>query len=183
MEGLIYYDEPHRFLDDRGFFQEVFNGPRMGKSSDDCGALPLSMVQMNHSRSVKGVLRGMHWQQPNPVGKFVTCLHGRIFDVAVDIRKSSPTFKQWKGFDIEAERGQRLWIPPGFAHGFVTISPIAEVVYLQSAPFDSEGDRVFRYNDSTVGIDWPPMLDPYIVSDKDSNAPLLDEMSEDALFD
>ena len=89
MEGLVYYDEPHRFVDDRGFFQEVFNGPRMGHP------LPEGMVQMNHSRSTKGVVRGLHWQMPNPVGKFVTCLHGRILDVVVDIRQSTDPFKKW----------------------------------------------------------------------------------------
>jgi dTDP-4-dehydrorhamnose 3,5-epimerase len=183
VEGLIYYDEPHRFVDDRGFFQEVFNGPRMGQSSDDCGTLPLSMVQMNHSRSVKGVLRGLHWQKPNPVGKFVTCLHGRILDVVVDIRQSSPTFKEWKAYELDSERGQRLWVPEGFAHGFVVISPIADVLYLQSAPFDSAGDRVLRWNDPAIGIDWPVMLNKFIISEKDKSAPLLSELPGDALFD
>lgn len=177
MEGLIYYDEPHRFVDDRGFFQEVFNGPRMGHP------LPEGMVQMNHSRSTKGVVRGLHWQMPNPVGKFVTCLHGRILDVVVDIRQSSDTFKKWAGYELDSERGQRLWVPEGFAHGFVVISPVADVLYLQSAPFDPEGDRVLRWNDPSIGIEWPVMVDEFTISEKDKNAPLLSELPEEALFD
>jgi dTDP-4-dehydrorhamnose 3,5-epimerase len=177
VEGLIYYDEPHRFVDDRGFFQEVFNGPRMGHP------LPEGMVQMNHSRSTKGVVRGLHWQMPNPVGKFVTCLHGRILDVVVDIRQSSDTFKKWAGYELDSERGQRLWVPEGFAHGFVVISPVADVLYLQSAPFDPEGDRVLRWNDPSVGIEWPVMMDEFTISEKDKNAPLLSELPQEALFD
>ncbi len=177
MEGLVYYDEPHRFVDDRGFFQEVFNGPRMGHP------LPEGMVQMNHSRSTKGVVRGLHWQMPNPVGKFVTCLHGRILDVVVDIRQSSDTFKKWAGYELDSERGQRLWVPEGFAHGFVVISPVADVLYLQSAPFDPEGDRVLRWNDPSIGIEWPVMVDEFTISEKDKNAPLLSELPEEALFD
>ena len=177
MKGLIYYNEPHRFIDERGFFQEVFNGPRMGHP------LPDGMVQVSHSRSTRGVIRGMHWQQPNPVGKFVTCVHGRILDVAVDIRKSSPTFKEWKAFELDGNKGQRLWIPLGFAHGFIVISDVADVVYLQSASFNKDGDRVFRYNDKDVAIRWPLSPDLCTVSKKDRNAPLLAELPEDALFD
>lgn len=177
MEGLVYYDKPHRFVDDRGFFQEVFNGPRMGQP------LPEGMVQMNHSRSEKGVLRGMHWQMPNPVGKFVTCLHGRILDVVVDIRKSSSTFKEWAAYELDAERGQRLWVPEGFAHGFVVMSPMADVLYLQSAPFNSEGDRVLRWDDPEIGIEWPSVGCTFIISDKDKSAPLLSEIPGEALFD
>ena len=153
MEGLVYYNESHRFVDERGFFQEVFNGPRMGHP------LPEDMAQVNHSRSTIGVIRGMHWQQPNPVGKFVVCLHGRILDVAVDIRKSSKTFKEWRAFQLDGDKGQRLWIPPGFAHGFIVVSPLADVVYLQSAPFDKDSDRVFRHDDMDVAIRWPVPID------------------------
>ena len=138
---------------------------------------------MNHSRSTKGVVRGLHWQMPNPVGKFVTCLHGRILDVVVDIRQSSDTFKKWAGYELDSERGQRLWVPEGFAHGFVVISPIADVLYLQSAPFDPEGDRVLRWNDPSIGIEWPVMVDEFTISEKDKNAPLLSELPEEALFD
>ena len=177
MEGLVYYNEPHRFIDERGFFQEVFNGPRMGHP------LPEGMVQVNHSRSVSGVLRGMHWQQPNPTGKFVTCVHGRILDVAVDIRKSSSTFKEWQAFELNGSKGQRLWIPPGFAHGFIVVSATADVVYLQSTSFNEESNRVFRYNDKDVAIRWPIPFDRCIISEQDRNAPLLAELPEDALFD
>ena len=177
MEEPIYYKKPHRFFDDRGFFQEIFNGPRMGHP------LPEGMVQANHSRSHQGVLRGMHWQMPNPVGKYVTCMHGRILDVVVDIRKSSHTFKKWYGYELNAEDGQALWVPEGFAHGFVVISPMADVLYLQTAPFDPAGDRVLRWNDPEIGIRWPAMVTEYAISDKDATAPLLSELPEEVLFD
>ena len=177
MEGLVYYNEPHRFVDERGFFQEVFNGSRMGHP------LPENMLQMNHSRSTQGVIRGMHWQQPNPTGKFVTCLHGHILDVVVDIRKSSSTFKEWKAFALTGDGGQRLWVPPGFAHGFIVVSPIADVIYLQSAPFDKGSDRAFRHDDMDVAIRWPVPPADCTVSEKDRNAPFLAELPEDALFD
>lgn len=195
MEGIIYYcEEPRRFFDERGFFHEVYNGSRIRESSDDHGALPLAMAQVNHSRSKKGVLRGMHWQQPNPVGKYVTCINGRILDVVVDIRKSSPTFKQWKGYEIDAEKGQALWVPAGFAHGFLVISPMADVLYMQSAPFSSLDDRVFRWNDPGIAIEWPELLGDshwrktnrlkgYTISNKDETAPLFSELPEEALFD
>tara|TARA_R110002020_G_scaffold16515_17_gene58333 strand:- start:2705 stop:3256 length:552 start_codon:yes stop_codon:yes gene_type:complete len=183
VEEPIYYKKPHRFFDERGFFQEIYNGSRTGESSDGRGPLPSAMVQINHSRSKKGVLRGMHWQQPNPVGKYVTCIHGRILDVVVDIRRSSPAFKQWRGYEIDAEQGQSLWVPEGYAHGFVVISPMADVLYAQSAAFDPSGDRVLRWNDPDVGIKWPEMLKKYTISDKDKNAPLLSELPEEVLFD
>jgi len=182
VEEPIYYQKPHRFFDERGFFQEIYNGSRIRESIDDPGSLPSAMVQINHSRSKKGVLRGMHWQQPNPVGKYVTCIHGRILDVVVDIRVSSPTFKQWRGFEIDAETGQSLWVPEGYAHGFLVISPMADVLYAQSAPFDPAGDRVLRWNDPEIAIAWPEMLKRYTISKKDSEAPLLSELPEEALF-
>ena len=182
MKGLIYYKKPHRFYDERGFFQEMYNGSRMGESTDDPSSLPSSMVQVNHSHSKRGVLRGMHWQQPNPVGKYVTCVHGLIWDVVVDIRRSSPTFKQWKSYEISSQKGQALWVPPGFAHGFLAISLAADVLYMQSAPFNPSGDRVLRWDDPDVAIDWPHMAKEYIISEKDSNAPRLSDLSEEVLF-
>jgi dTDP-4-dehydrorhamnose 3,5-epimerase len=183
MEGPVYYETPHRFSDERGFFQEIYNGSRMGESLDDHGSLPSAMVQVNHSRSKKGVLRGMHWQQPNPVGKYVTCIHGHILDVVVDIRRSSPTFKQWQGYEIDAEKGQALWVPEGFAHGFLVTSLVADVIYAQSKAFNQEGDRTLRWDDADVAIAWPEMRKGYTISEKDRNAPLLSELSEEALFD
>ena len=176
MEGIVYCKDPRRFPDDRGFFQEVYNGSR-------ADPLPASMVQMNHSRSKKGVLRGMHWQMPNPTGKYVTCTQGRVLDVVVDIRKSSPTFKQWHGYELSEDVGQSLWVPEGFAHGFVTISPVADLVYLQTAPFSPEGDRCLKWNDPEIAIEWPRMLDKFIISEKDQAAPLLSELPTEALFD
>ena len=183
MEEPIYYKKPHRFSDERGFFQEIYNGARLRESADDHGSIPAAMVQINHSRSEKGVLRGLHWQKPNPVGKYVTCIRGRILDIVVDIRRSSPAFKQWQGYEIEADTGQALWVPEGFAHGFLVISPVADVLYAQSAPFDPEGDRVLRWNDPELGIRWPLMTKEYIVSEKDATAPMLSELPEEAFFD
>ena len=177
VEGIVYYDKPSRFPDERGFFQEVYNGPRMGQP------LPRSMTQISHARSSRGVLRGMHWQQPNPVGKYVTCVSGRILDVVVDIRKSSPTFKQWRGYELNSDQGQSLWVPEGFAHGYVVISATADVLYAQSASFDPDCDRVLAWDDPEVHIDWPVMTSPFTISDKDKQAPKLSEIPEDSLFD
>lgn len=186
MEGLIYYEKPHRFLDERGFFQELFNGYRMWKQTRPLGSstIPEAMGQVNHSHSKKGVLRGMHWQMPNPIGKYVTCVQGCILDVVVDIRKSSPTFKKWKSFEIDAEVGQALWVPEGFAHGFVVTSPSADVIYMQSGAFDAGADRSLRWDDPEIAIEWPSDNDSLpIISEKDKTAPLLSELPEEVLFD
>ena len=177
MDGIVYCDEPSRYKDNRGFFQEVYNGPRMGSP------FPASIVQINHARSSHGVLRGLHWQQPNPVGKYVTCVTGRILDVVVDIRKSSPTFREWRGYELNGAVGQSLWVPPGFAHGYVVISGEADVLYAQTATFDPACDRVVRWNDPALQIDWPVMTEPFRISEKDQRAPLLSEIPETALFD
>jgi len=190
VEGPVYYKTPHRFCDERGFFQELFNGPRIRHHlrvnrtpQKQPPNIPEAMAQVNHSHSKKGVLRGLHWQKPNPVGKYVTCLRGHILDIVVDIRRSSPTFKQWKGFEIDAEEGQALWVPEGFAHGFLVTSSMADVIYVQSKAFNQESDRTLRWDDADVAIAWPEMPGGYTISEKDKNAPLLSELSGEALFD
>ncbi len=158
---------PTALTDVRGSFFESF------KQSDFAAfGLPTSFVQENQSRSQQGVLRGMHWQNmPAPQGKLVRVLHGAIQDVVVDIRKGSPNFGQWLAVELSAENMQQLWIPPGFAHGFVTLTHTADVLYKTTGEYNKEAEGSFRWNDPVVGIVWEnknPLL-----SEKDSKAPSL----------
>jgi len=138
-------------------------------------------VQDNHSRSRQGVLRGLHWQlPPHPQGKLVRCVVGEILDVAVDLRRSSATFGQWAGARLSAENHQQLWIPAGFAHGFVTLSDQAEVLYKTTDVWNRESERALRWDDPQMAIAWP--LAQPILSDKDGVAPLLAELPAEALF-
>jgi dTDP-4-dehydrorhamnose 3,5-epimerase len=138
-------------------------------------------VQDNHSRSRQGVLRGLHWQlPPHPQGKLVRCVVGEILDVAVDLRRSSATFGQWAGARLSADNHQQLWIPAGFAHGFVTLSDQAEVLYKTTDVWNRESERALRWDDPAVAIAWP--LAQPILSDKDGVAPLLAELPAEALF-
>ena len=160
--------EPDVFKDDRGFFYESFNARRF---SEMVGA-EFSFVQDNHSRSVKNVLRGMHYQIKHPQGKLVRVVVGEIFDVAVDMRKSSPTFGQWVGELLSAENKKQMWIPPGFAHGFLTLSDMADILYKTTDYWAVEHERCLRYDDATVAIDWPLNGVP-IMSGKDTHGVLL----------
>jgi len=161
--------EHPRFGDERGFFCETFRENELREH----GIGPL--VQDNHSRSSRGVLRGLHFQEP-PValGKLVRCVRGRIFDVAVDIRKSSATYKQWVGVELTEEDNAMLWLPAGFAHGFCTISDTADVLYRQTNYYSPEHDRAIAWNDPDIAIAWP-FAEP-ILSDKDARAPLLRDL-------
>jgi dTDP-4-dehydrorhamnose 3,5-epimerase len=151
--------------DARGFFKEAYHEPRY---SD--GGIPIRFVQDNHSFSHKNVLRGMHFQSSPGQDKLVSVMQGKIFDVAVDLRKDSPTFGQWEGVYLDGELHQQLFIPFGFAHGFYVMSPEgAHVSYKVSAPYDSTTEKTFRYNDPTVQIQWPGS-NPF-VSARDLNAP------------
>lgn len=146
--------EPAVFGDDRGFFFESFNQKRF----EEAIGHPVSFVQDNHSRSSRGVLRGLHYQlPPYAQGKLVRCVAGEVFDVAVDIRKSSPTFGQWVGVELSAENKRQLWIPEGFAHGFVTLSEHAEFLYKTTNYYAPDHERNIIWNDAELGIDW--MLD------------------------
>jgi len=143
--------EPRVFGDERGFFFESFNQAKFNQAA----GYDVAFVQDNHSRSAKGVLRGLHYQlPPHPQGKLVRCVVGEVFDVAVDIRKSSPTFGQWVGAVLSAENKQQLWIPPGFAHGFVTLSETADFLYKTTEFYAPETERCIAWNDPTIGIDW-----------------------------
>lgn len=143
--------EPRVFGDERGFFFESYNEQAFA----DKAGITLKFVQDNHSRSVKGVLRGLHYQIQHTQGKLVRVVFGSIYDVAVDIRKSSPTFGQWVGCILSAENKQQLWVPPGFAHGFVVVSDVAEVLYKATDFYAPQHERSILWNDPTIGIEWP----------------------------
>ena len=160
--------EPKVFGDDRGFFFESFNHQQfeaaIGRS--------VTFVQDNHSKSSKGVLRGLHYQQPpHAQGKLVRCVVGEVFDVAVDIRKSSPTFGQWVGVNLSAENKRQLWIPEGFAHGFVTLSEVAEFLYKPTNYYNVVSDRGIQWDDEQLAVIWPIENLKIILSDKDKRHP------------
>ena len=143
---------PQVFGDDRGYFFESYNA---GKLADTAG-ITESFVQDNQSRSAKGVLRGLHYQlNPKAQGKLVRVLQGEIFDVAVDIRKDSPTFGQWIGEVISAENKKQIWVPTGFAHGFLTLSDTAEILYKTTDFWSPEHERAIKWDDADLGIEWP----------------------------
>ncbi|NCO75595.1 MAG: dTDP-4-dehydrorhamnose 3,5-epimerase [Cyanobacteria bacterium] len=160
--------EPQVFGDDRGFFFESFNA----KSWQEKTGLNINFVQDNHSRSQQNVLRGLHYQIQQPQGKLVRAVVGEILDIAVDIRKSSPTFGQWIGEVLTAENKKQLWIPEGFAHGFLVLSENAEVLYKTNNFYAPEYDRSIRWNDPDITINWNLKITP-LLSNKDKNAPLL----------
>lgn len=143
--------EPKVFGDARGFFFESFNARDFAQAS----ALDVQFVQDNHSKSARGVLRGLHYQIEHAQGKLVRVVQGKVFDVAVDLRKSSPTFGQWVGVELSAENCLQLWVPPGFAHGFVVLSELAEFLYKTTDYWYPEHERSLLWNDPTIGVDWP----------------------------
>ncbi len=163
--------KPKVFGDERGFFLETYK-----KSDFEKAGIDTNFVQDNHSRSLKNVLRGLHFQEhPKEQGKLVRCIKGRIFDVAVDIRPGSPTFKKWVGFELSEENKLMLWIPPGFAHGFLVLSEVAEIIYKVSGnEYSPEHDRSIRWDDPDIGIPWPLAGEP-ILSEKDRKAMSLAE--------
>ena len=139
------------FGDARGFFYESFNQ----KAFNEATGTNLQFVQDNHSRSSKGVLRGLHYQIQQPQGKLVRVVRGAVFDVAVDIRKASPTFGKWVGAELSEENHRQMWVPPGFAHGFLVLSETAEFLYKTTDYYAPEFERCIAWNDSAVGIQWP----------------------------
>jgi dTDP-4-dehydrorhamnose 3,5-epimerase len=157
--------EPKVFGDARGFFFESFNA----RDFTQCTGLDVSFVQDNHSKSAKGVLRGLHYQIQHPQGKLVRVTQGEVFDVAVDMRRSSPTFGKWEGVVLSADNKRQLWIPPGFAHGFLVTSDSAEFLYKTTDYWYPEFERSLLWNDPTVGIQWPAQLAPLLAA-KDATA-------------
>jgi dTDP-4-dehydrorhamnose 3,5-epimerase len=163
--------EPRVFRDDRGFFFEWFNDERFQEHG-----LPTAFRQVNQSRSKKGVLRGLHFQNPRAQGKLVMVTRGAVFDVIVDIRVGSPTFGKWCGATLTEDEQKMLWVPAGFAHGFYTLSDVADFVYLCTDVYVPSADRAVRWSDPSIGIEWPdaePLLSP-----KDRDAPLLSEVGD-----
>ena len=162
--------EPKVFGDARGFFFESYNQ----KAFNGATGLDVSFVQDNHSRSTKGVLRGLHYQVQKPQGKLVRVVRGTVFDVAVDIRRSSPTFGQWTGIELSEDNQKQFWVPAGFAHGFLVLSDSADFLYKTTDYYAPEHERCLIWNDKQVGIHWPTESTP-VLSKKDlAGTPLND---------
>ena len=166
---------PKVFGDARGFFFESFNARDFAQAT----GIEAQFVQDNHSKSVKGVLRGLHYQIQHAQGKLVRVVQGSVFDVVVDLRRSSPTFGRWAGTVLSAENYQQLWVPPGFAHGFVVLSESAEFLYKTTDYWYPEHERSLAWNDPAIGIEWPIDFTPQLAA-KDGAAKLLSEVD---LFD
>jgi dTDP-4-dehydrorhamnose 3,5-epimerase len=158
--------QPRVFGDPRGFFLETYHADRYAAAGID-----LPFVQDNWSRSVRGTLRGLHFQEPHPQGKLVQVVSGAVFDVAVDVRRGSPTFGRWVGFELSAENKWQLWVPPGFAHGFVVTSDVADFFYKCTGLYRPEAEQAIVWNDPDLDIRWP-VADP-LLSAKDAAAPRL----------
>jgi len=155
--------EPRVFGDERGFFMETWNEGAFAEAG-----LDLSFVQDNHSRSQKGVLRGLHFQNPGPQGKLVRVTRGSVFDVAVDLRHKSEHFGKWVGVELSADNRRMFWVPEGFAHGFLTVSDETDFLYKCTAPYAPQSEHTLAWDDPEVGIDWPDVgIDP-IISEKDA---------------
>ena len=156
--------EPKVFGDDRGFFLEIFQAERYSQLA----GINLPFVQDNHSRSSRGVLRGLHFQKTKPQGKLVRVVRGEVYDVALDIRKGSPTFGQWEGVILSEENKRQFWVPPGFAHGFLVLSDTADFEYKCTDYYDPTDEGIVLWNDPDLDIPWP-VADP-ILSNKDARA-------------
>ncbi len=165
LDGVLIL-EPKVFGDDRGFFMESFNQ----RVFDEAVGQHIEFVQDNHSRSTKGVLRGLHYQLEQAQGKLVRVTRGAVFDVAVDIRRSSPTFGQWIGAELTEENQRQLWVPPGFAHGFLVLSDIADFLYKTTSYYAPQYERAIAWDDPSVGIKWPEAFALPVLSDKDRAA-------------
>ena len=178
LSASLIHINPKRHGDHRGFFAETYSRRKYSKLGID-----VEFVQDNHSLSREvGTLRGLHFQAPPQAqAKLVRCGRGAIFDVAVDIRRGSPTYGEWKGYKLTAENGEQLYIPVGFAHGFVTLMPDSEIVYKCSDYYAPETEGAILWNDPDIGIEWPTGAEP-ILSEKDAVAPLLSELESPFIF-
>lgn len=165
----VWLIEPKVHADDRGFFMEIYNHGAFKRNG-----LDLHFLQDNISRSGRGTLRGLHYQlAPHGMGKLVFCTEGEVFDVAVDIRRKSPSFGRWVSCVLSSENKKALYIPPGFAHGFCVLSDVATFQYKCTALFEPTADKGIFWNDPAIGIKWPISPNPALISTKDKNAPLL----------
>jgi dTDP-4-dehydrorhamnose 3,5-epimerase len=176
LSGPLYI-EPAVFGDERGFFCETYRQSTLA----DLGIRD-EFIQDNHSRSTRGVLRGMHFHIGDGVAKLVRCSRGSILDVLVDLRRGSPTYAQWEGFELDDQRMRLLYVPVGFAHGFCVLSDIADVIYKQSAYYDPSVERGIAWDDPDIGIDWPVRAEDRVVSARDSEAPRLSDVAEQLPF-
>lgn len=168
--------EPRLFHDQRGYFYESFNENKF----KELIVSDVSFKQDNQSRSVKGVLRGLHYQEaPYAQGKLVRCVRGEVFDVAVDIRKESPTYGEWLGIVLSEENNKQLWIPAGFAHGFLTLSEKADFLYKTTDYYSPAHERCIKWDDTDLNIEWPSM--EYIISEKDMNGSTFSSLSSQGL--
>jgi len=161
--------EPRVHGDERGFFMESWNA----RTFREATGLDAAFVQDNHSRSARNVLRGVHYQVVRPQGKLIRVVSGSVFDVAVDLRRSSPRFGKWVGVELSAQNHRQMWIPPGFGHGFLVTSDAADFLYKTTEYWIGEFDRTLRWNDPALGIDWPLTGEPVLAA-RDAAAPLLD---------
>jgi dTDP-4-dehydrorhamnose 3,5-epimerase len=161
--------------DERGFFMETYRAETWSAQG-----VPTEFVQDNHSRSRRGTLRGIHFQTHPGQGKLVRVARGRVYDVAVDLRRGSPTFGRWEGFELDDERGHQLWIPVGFGHGFCVLSDVADFVYKCTAYFDPATEAGIRFDDPDVGIVWPDV--ELLYSERDRTAPRLSEIADSLPF-
>lgn len=169
IEGLLIL-EPRVFGDERGFFLESYSQ----KVFDDAVGHEVHFVQDNHSRSAKGVLRGLHYQlPPHAQGKLVRVTQGAVFDVAVDMRRGSASFGRWVGVDLSGENHRQLWLPPGMAHGFLVTSDSADFLYKTTQYYAPQSERCVRWDDPSIGIDWPAPDSMPLLSTKDAAAPQL----------
>jgi dTDP-4-dehydrorhamnose 3,5-epimerase len=178
LAGLIVI-EPTVHGDERGFFTETYRQQWHGPSG-----LPEreSFVQENHSRSTRGVVRGMHFQVGAGVAKLVRCARGRIVDVAVDLRRGSPTYGEWEAVELDDEGMRELYVPVGFAHGFCVLSDVADVLYKQTAYYDAAVERGIAFDDPDVAIEWPLPAGELLVSERDAAAPRLSEIADELPF-
>lgn len=170
LEGLLLF-EPNVFSDERGFFVETFSVPRF-----TAAGISTDFVQDNHSRSVRDTIRGLHYQADPGQAKLVRVARGRVWDVAVDIRRDSPSFGRWEAFELDDVEHRQLYVPVGFAHGFCVLSEVADVCYKVSSVYDPELERGLRWDDPAVGITWP-VASP-LLSERDMRNPLLAEALE-----
>jgi dTDP-4-dehydrorhamnose 3,5-epimerase len=177
LEGPLLL-KPRVFGDERGFFAETYR-----RSSYSAAGISEEMVQDNHSRSAHGIVRGMHFQVGEGTAKLVRCGRGVIYDVVVDLRRGSPTFGQWEGFELSDENFHVLYCPVGFAHGFCVLSEHADVLYKQSRYYKPELERSISYRDPEIAIEWPIPVDELVPSERDAHAPSLRELADELPFE
>ncbi len=175
LAGLVAI-EPDSYADERGFFLETY---RRAWHEEIGIPAEQSFVQDNHSRSTRGVVRGLHFQVGSGVAKLVRCARGRILDVGVDLRRGSPTYGRWEAVELDEQSMRELYVPVGFAHGFCVLSDVADVLYKQTAYYDTEVERGIAWDDPDIGVEWSLPVEELTVSDRDAQAPRLSEIAEE----